>query len=374
MAKAKKVKPPADGMLQLQKNLIDQLNKGAKHKIAFDLSSDDDVSSIVTSFVSTGCWILDRAISNLRDEGGLPESRIVDISGEYSAGKSLLVGAMAREAQLAGGMAIIIDTERSIDKFFLQNILGIDLEKLILVQTKSLEVAFGVISQAAETYKVKERSGPLVIAIDSMPGLMSNRMLALSDEDDFNAIMMYEAKKLGVLLNRSVNTISDQKICMVCLGQARDNIGGFSFGPKKKSTSGNQLKHFTSVAVWLKRVGQIKNSNKDVLGVWVEAQIQKSNISPPFKRVQFPIFFSRGIDNCLAELKYIETNGLCVKSGQTMTLTLAEESHKVTSRSWPDFYKQNQEAIRNLILDNLVTRQVEDPSLDVVEEDEEDGS
>lgn len=75
--------------LDLADILAGELNKQSKdQKVAFFLN-DDEAPTNVDGWVSTGCAMLDVAISN-RPYGGLPVGRITEITGLEQSGKSLV--------------------------------------------------------------------------------------------------------------------------------------------------------------------------------------------------------------------------------------------------------------------------------------------
>ena len=74
--------------LDLADILAGELNKTAKdQKVAFFLDSDEAPTN-VEGWISTGCAMLDVAISN-RPYGGLPVGRITEITGLEQSGKSV---------------------------------------------------------------------------------------------------------------------------------------------------------------------------------------------------------------------------------------------------------------------------------------------
>ena len=84
--------------LNLADILADELNKQSKdQKVAFFLN-DDGAPTNVDGWVSTGCAMLDVAISN-RPYGGLPVGRITEITGLEQSGKSLVSAHLLAETQ-----------------------------------------------------------------------------------------------------------------------------------------------------------------------------------------------------------------------------------------------------------------------------------
>ena len=67
---------------------------------------------MVSDWVSTGSTLLDLAISN-RKNGGLPVGRIIEMSSQESAGKSLICAHILAATQKMGGHSVLIDTENA---------------------------------------------------------------------------------------------------------------------------------------------------------------------------------------------------------------------------------------------------------------------
>ena len=123
-------KKKADTEFELADILATELNKQSKdQKVAFFLN-DDEAPTNVDGWISTGCAMLDVAVSN-RPYGGLPVGRITEITGLEQSGKSLVSAHLLAETQKQGGVAVLIDTETAVSREFLEAI-GVDVSKLTL--------------------------------------------------------------------------------------------------------------------------------------------------------------------------------------------------------------------------------------------------
>ena len=107
---AKKKSELEDSLASTLADSINKQFKGQNYKSAFFLDGDDDAPTNVNEWVSTGCSMLDLAISN-RPDGGFPVGRITEITGLEASGKSLLAAHTLAETQKKGGLAVYIDTE-----------------------------------------------------------------------------------------------------------------------------------------------------------------------------------------------------------------------------------------------------------------------
>ncbi len=88
-------------------DLIKSLNKEHGSRVAYNLSTDESPTH-VNRWISTGSKQLDHIIAN-RENGGLPEGRIIEIFGPPSIGKSHIAIQIARSTQEMGGICVYID-------------------------------------------------------------------------------------------------------------------------------------------------------------------------------------------------------------------------------------------------------------------------
>ena len=147
--------------LDLADILAGELNKSAKdQKVAFFLDSDEAPTN-VEGWISTGCAMLDVAISN-RPYGGLPVGRITEVTGLEQSGKSLVSAHLLAETQKQGGVAVLIDTETAVSREFLEAI-GVDVSKLLYVSADSVEQIFDFTETIIE--KVRQTSRDKLVTI-----------------------------------------------------------------------------------------------------------------------------------------------------------------------------------------------------------------
>ena len=134
MAKKKKNNPATD---DFTKDLIQSLNKEHGSKVAYNLAYDVSPTH-VKRWISTGCKQLDYIIAN-RENGGMPEGRIIEIFGPPSIGKSHLAIQIGRSTQQMGGIVVYIDTENATSVENL-GLLGVDINKrFVYVDTHCTE-------------------------------------------------------------------------------------------------------------------------------------------------------------------------------------------------------------------------------------------
>lgn len=123
---------------QLIKQLDRQLGKGTLMRLG-------DAKHLQIATLSTGIPELDTILGS-----GLPKGRIIEIFGPESSGKTTLALHAIAQAQQAGGTAAFIDTEHALDPDYAKA-LGVDIDKLLVSQPDSGEMALSVVESLVES-------------------------------------------------------------------------------------------------------------------------------------------------------------------------------------------------------------------------------
>jgi recombination protein RecA len=100
--------------------------------------SDEEEDLQVSDWISTGSSLLDLAISN-RKNGGLPVGRIIELSSQEAAGKSLICAHILAETQKMGGHGVLIDTENAAAPQFWEAV-GLNVKNLNYISLQKVEI------------------------------------------------------------------------------------------------------------------------------------------------------------------------------------------------------------------------------------------
>jgi len=253
--------------------------------------------------ISTGSITLDNALGI----GGVPRGRIIEIYGPESSGKTTVCLHTIAEAQKAGGIAAFIDAEHAMDLNYAKR-LGVDVNNLLLSQPDYGE-------QALEIVDTLVRSNALdIIVVDSVAALVPRSEI---EGEMGDAQMGVQARLMSQALRKITGAVNRSKTSVIFTNQLRSKIG-VMFGNPETTTGGNALKFYASVRMDIRRIGAIK-SGQDIIGNRTKVKVVKSKVAPPFKQVEFDIYYNQGISKAGELIDIGVEKGIIKKGGAWFT-------------------------------------------------------
>jgi recombination protein RecA len=302
---------------------------------------EEDTPTDLKDFISTGSSILDLAIAN-RKHGGIACGRITELQGLEGSGKSLIAGHLMKSVQDEGGIAVLIDTETALNEDFFESI-GLDMTKMVYVHTNILEEVFESIERIIT--KVREgtaeaRKKKVIIVVDSVAAASPKKEM----ESDFDqeGYATQKAIIIGKAMRKLTALIAREKIALVVCNQLRHKMNAQPFADQWTTSGGKAIGFHCSTRVRLSLTGQIKNANKDIIGVTIEAKITKNRLGPPHRKANLEVYFDRGIDDITSWIKYLNEKDIIKGAAGNWTFVDSKGvEHKFKTGAWSQFTKDN---------------------------------
>lgn len=256
-------------------------------------------------FIRTGCTLLDCVLG-----GGWVLGRVANIVGDRSTGKTLLaIEACANFAkQYPDGMIYYREAESAFDVPYAIR-LGLPLTRMdfgprgVDTRWRTIEEVF---EDLRKIVKAHTKSGaPGLYIIDSLDALSS--MEALKRDVGEGSYNLEKQKILSQLFEQLISEFKEANLCIIIVSQVRDRIG-FTVGDKTRRSGGKSLDFYASHIVWLSHIATIvatRHGEKRAVGVRIVANCKKNKVGEPFRKCQFPLKFSYGIDDEEASVEWL---------------------------------------------------------------------
>lgn len=262
----------------------------------------------VPYYVDTGNLAINFACSGKFAKGGFPGGRIIEAFGPEASGKSFLGYCFLGSIQKKGGIAILLDCERSSGSEFAERCGHVDPDKLIVYSPVTLQQVERQIISVVRAVRSKFPDRPIGIVWDSIGVNPTEREFSEVDLPDNPTKAQIDAvgnerpgerAKFANKILRSLNPfLNDNDATLYVINQVRKKIGVIYGNDETTSGGGEALKFYASLRF---RTGAPKafqeKETKLSLGVNMTIANKKNrHFTPGIKVENVPLFFDSGIN------------------------------------------------------------------------------
>lgn len=275
-------------------------------------------------WVSTGNYALNYLISGDFFKG-IPLGKVSVFAGESGSGKSFICsGNLVKNAQDAGALVVLIDSENALDKQWLEA-LDVDTseDKLVRFGISEIDDVALVLGKFVSDYADRysdlpaDEMPPVMIVVDSLGMLLSPTDKTQFEKGDMKGDLGRKAKMLTALVRNMVNRLAPYPIGLVCTNHTYASQD--MFDPDDRISGGQGFIYASSIVVALRKLKlkEDEHGNKitSVTGIRAACKVMKSRYSKPFESVQVKIPYETGMNPISGLFDLFEKTGKLERVG-----------------------------------------------------------
>ena len=340
---------------------------GEKKQVARLVRASEGSASDVRYRLSTGIGALDALLC-----GGWPGGRIIELTGPWGSGKSMLMLMALRSAVAAGGLGYLIDPENGFDKERSMQ-LGLDPSQLVISEPETMEDCFYHIGAQVCAHCRRDEKHPkgladdvpIVICVDTLSALKTQPEIEYFNgrgRGRFQDGMMSRPRLVRMLLRQIVGPISKAGVVMIFGTQTikgPNTSMTIKIGEKQSievddSGEGGGLKFYASHRInLLVQNLLVVESSGEVVGQNVMAVDRKSKRGRPYQVMELPLYYSTGFNDDEALFRAINRYGLAEHRGSWCVIVFGGEELKYQNERQFQAHLTKVEGLRADILTRL---------------------
>jgi recombination protein RecA len=270
--------------------------------------------------------------------GGHAVGKCIEIFGPESSGKSTITLHAIAGFQQLPGECVLVDYEQSFDRGYAAA-LGVDVNKLTIVQPECMEQGYNIIEELIKTGKVR------LVVIDSHTAAMPKKVI---EGETGDVSIGLQARINSQALGKIKPLLRPNRCTMIGVSQLRVAIG--AYGDPNQPTGGLAWRFYSDVRY---KVSKILDKDKETNKTTVE--VIKNKCAVPWGVAKFNINWGTGVDRMQEILDLAVEYKILIKGGggwytiTPETKVQGDEAMKVFLSDNPEYA----EDITNKVLDRM---------------------
>jgi recombination protein RecA len=241
--------------------------------------------------------------------GGLPVGKLIELLGMESSGKSTMTLHAIANFQKLPGKCVLVDYEQAFDRTY-ATALGVDMEKLIIIQPECMEDGYNMTEELIKTGNVR------LVVHDSHTAAMPKKVV---EGEVGDATIGLQARLNSQGLGKIKPHLKANRCTLIGISQIRQNIGGY--GDPNQSTGGLAWKFYSDMRMKVnKSVDKENESNKTTV------EVIKNKCAAPFGKAEFVIDWGKGVSRMMEIISLAQDLKLITRAGAWYTLPNLEKT------------------------------------------------
>lgn len=268
--------------------LVAALQKRFGSTSATRLGSGRKAEAQVTEVIPTGIEVVDYYLCGI---GGLAIGRVTEMFGEEGCGKTSFDYQVLSAVQRLGGVAVVADPEFSFDEERAR-LFGVDVDELIVLQPKNLEMLFNQTRMVLEGHNPKK--GPMLVSWDT---LSACKPAAAAAKEAGDVAVGESARICSEEFPKIIPLLQAHRAHLFVINQIRVKLG-VMFGNNTTTAGGNSLKFYASMRMQFFGGKALKDaSSGEHTGKVTTLMAVKTRFTPPFRKMRLRLDYATGYNN-----------------------------------------------------------------------------
>lgn len=270
----------------------------------------NELDATIPGYVSTQSLALDKLVGN----GGLPQSRMIEIYGPEGIGKSTIADHLLAQVQKLGGVAYLWDTENARDHRYMDQV-GIVRKAALRVEADTVEAGYAIAQDTVDWHLAHYPDRLGIWVWDTVAGTPTEAEL----DPKKNAEAFGPAKMIRSMCRRLTQSLKKTRWLFVVVNQTYVTTRGhFSL---IKTYGGEGIPYFSSVRLecgyrspqW--RSDTARERGEDPIGQIIIVKTAKNKVFPPLRSEKLYIRYGEGVDNVWTLFDTLSGAGMITQAG-----------------------------------------------------------